>query len=124
MKLNVKECDGFHLTALQAAPVCQADARPSEKTPVRAGVVFLTVIDMVAWGKRHFLPMDQLARKKAVRRFFTSDRGMVCSDSTMARRLRGMDVEPLRQLILTRASRRVQRHGNLGRAFLKHSGLF
>lgn len=69
-----------------------------KKPQVTAGVIFLVLVDMVAWGHRHVLPMDQLARKKAARLSFRSRRRMVCSDSTIARRLAGWDITPGRQM--------------------------
>lgn len=65
----------------------------------RWGVIFLVMIYMLAWGQRHFLPMDQRAREKAVKRFFPSRRRMVCSDSTMARSLAGFDVTSVRPCV-------------------------
>lgn len=74
--------------------------RDGRKRPqIRAGVIFPVMVYMVAWGRRHFLPMDQMAREKAVKRFFRSERPMVCSDSTIARSLAGFDLKPVRQML-------------------------
>ena len=76
-----------------------------KKPHVRAGVIFLVLVHMVAWGRRHFLPMDKLARKQAVKQFFGSKRPMVCSDSTMARRWSGFEVKPGRPMLGDRYQR-------------------
>lgn len=62
--------------------------RDGRKRPeIKAGTVL-----MIAWGKRHFLPMDQLARRRAVKRLLgCPQRAMVCSDSTIERSWPGFD---------------------------------
>lgn len=71
-----------------------------KKPEITAGTVFLLLVLMIGWGKRHFLQMDQLARREAVRRLMgCRQRAMVCSDSTIERSLPGVDVEPVRALL-------------------------
>ena len=75
--------------------------RDGRKQPeIKAGTVFLMMVLMIAWGKRHFLQMDQLARRRAVKRLLgCPQRAMVCSDSTLERSLPGFEIEPVRALL-------------------------
>jgi len=75
--------------------------RDGRKKPgVPAGTIFLLMVLMVAWGKRHFLQMDQWARRRSVRRLLgCPERALVCSDSTMERSLSGFAVGPVRAFL-------------------------
>lgn len=99
MKINLKEFYRFSQRQHKINRYAQRMRDGRKQPQVTAGLIFLVLVHMVAWGQRHFLQMDQLARKKAARRFFRSPRRMVCSDSTIARSLAGWEIKPVRQML-------------------------
>jgi len=100
MKIQMDECYRFcgEQDKLQRHARRMKDGR---KAPhILAGTIFLLMVWMVAWGQRHFLPMDQWARRPAVRRVLGWRwRARVCSDSTIERSLPGCEVGPVRALL-------------------------
>ncbi len=99
MKINLKEFYRFTQQQHKITQYAQRMREGRKKPQVGAGVIFLVMIYMLAWGQRHFLQMDQMAPEKAVKRFFQFRRRMVCSDSTIARSLAGFDVTSVRPCV-------------------------
>lgn len=76
MKINMEEFYRFGQRQHKIYQYAQRMRDGRKKPQVRAEMIFLVLVYMVAWGQRHFLQMDKLARKQAVRQFFGSKRPM------------------------------------------------
>lgn len=100
MKIKMKEFYRFCWDQYKIKRYAQRMGDGRQQPEIRAGTIFLMLVLMIAWGKRHFLPMDQFARRKAVRRLLgCPQRAMVCSDSTIERSLPGFEIQPVRAML-------------------------
>lgn len=90
MKLTTKEFYRFSEQRYKLNSYAQRMRDGRKQPEIPAGTVFMMMVLMIAWGQRHFLQMDQLARRRSVKRLMgCPERAMVCSDSTLERSLRG-----------------------------------
>jgi len=92
----------------------EAMARDTRKRPqVAASVIMRAVMEMVFFGQKSLLALDQFARTHAARRWHGSRRGLVVSDTTLQRSLAGTDLGGLRRA-LRHCWKVLERQGKLG----------